>query len=100
MPFAKERRGCVSSLAPTCAVHLDVVTDMSSLTFLSCFKRFLARRSLPSLGVSDNGATFKSAAKIIKSIMEHPNYLSNVKIKWSFNIERAPWWGGFFDRMV
>ena len=21
-------------------------------------------------------------------------------VKWNFNIERAPWWGGFFERMV
>ena len=22
------------------------------------------------------------------------------KIEWRFNLERAPWWGGFFERMV
>ena len=35
--------------------------------------------------------------------MEHPNvqhFMSGINIKWSFNIERAPWWGGFFERMV
>ena len=94
---------CLFTCTTTRSVHLDIVTDMSSLTFLRCFKRFVARRGLPSLVVSDNGATFKSAAKIIKSIVEHPdvqNYLSSVNIKWNFNIERAPWWGGFFERMV
>ena len=71
---------CLFTCTTTRAVHLDIVTDMSSLTFLRCFKRFVARRGLPSLVVSDNGATFKSAAKIIKSIVEHPdvqNYLSS-----------------------
>ena len=26
--------------------------------------------------------------------------LENRRIEWRFNLERAPWWGGFFERMV
>lgn len=25
---------------------------------------------------------------------------SYLKVRWSFNLEKAPWWGGFFERMV
>ena len=32
-----------------------------------------------------------------KAIQE---YLSGVKVEWLFNLERAPWWGGVFERMV
>ena len=28
------------------------------------------------------------------------NHLAGVGIDWIFNIERAPWWGGVFERMV
>ena len=28
------------------------------------------------------------------------NKLSGRKAEWVFNIERAPWWGGIFERMV
>ena len=28
------------------------------------------------------------------------HYLSQVDVKWSFNLEKAPWWGGVFERMV
>ena len=28
------------------------------------------------------------------------SFLLNHKVKWKFNLERAPWWGGFFERMV
>ena len=28
------------------------------------------------------------------------NWLSEHKIKWQFNMSRAPWWGGQFERMV
>ena len=27
-------------------------------------------------------------------------YLLNLKVKWRFNLERAPWWGGFFERLI
>ena len=27
-------------------------------------------------------------------------YLINEQIKWKFNLIRAPWWGGQFERMV
>ena len=53
--------------------------------------------------MSDNGATFKSAAKVIQSIMKHSEvqqYLSDVNRRCSFSIQCAPWWGGFFERMV
>jgi hypothetical protein len=53
--------------------------------------------------VSDNGKTFKAAARTINAIMQPEDikrYLSGRGIEWVFNIERAPWWGGFFERMV
>jgi hypothetical protein len=27
-------------------------------------------------------------------------YLENNKLEWQFNLEKAPWWGGFFERLV
>lgn len=28
------------------------------------------------------------------------NYLATDKIKCRFNLSRAPWWGGFFERLI
>ena len=28
------------------------------------------------------------------------DYLARMNIKWQFNLSRAPWWGGQFERMV
>ena len=53
--------------------------------------------------MSDNGKTFKAAAKAIDTIMRDKDtqqYLSGVKVEWLFNLERAPWWGGVFERIV
>ena len=51
----------------------------------------------------DNGKTFKAAARVIDTIVQHSEvqqYLTRVGVEWSFNVERAPWWGGVFERMV
>jgi hypothetical protein len=53
--------------------------------------------------VSDNGKTFKDAAKFIHLIMNHNEtrtHLSDLVVEWQFNVERAPWWGGVFEHMV
>ena len=52
---------------------------------------------------SDNVKTFKAAGKALKKLYNHPevaNELSSKMIEWKFNLERAPWRGGFFERMV
>ena len=87
----------------TRAVHLDAVSDQSTLTFLRCLKRFAARRGLPRQFVSDNGKTFKAAAKYIQAVFKDSTVkenLADLGTEWFFNIERAPWWGGAFERMV
>ena len=52
---------------------------------------------------SDNGRTFVGAAKWIKQVMQDEkfqNFLAYQGIQWQFNLSRAPWWGGQFERMV
>ena len=53
--------------------------------------------------VSDNAKTFKSASKELEKIINDPTvvkYFAQEKIKWSYNLEKAPWWGGFYERLV
>ncbi len=85
------------------AVHLELVEDLNTSNFLSCFRRFTARRGSPTLIISDNAKTFKSAAKRLTSLFELPgvvNYFANNRIKWEYILARAPWWGGFYERLV
>ena len=85
------------------AVHLHLVPDMSASTFLRSFKRFTARRGLPSRVISDNGKTFKAASKTIQAVLSHnevKRYSSGLGVRWVFNIPKAPWWGGIFERLV
>ena len=45
---------CLFTCCSTRAAHIAVVPNMTSEAFLRCFRRFVARRSRPSLVVPDN----------------------------------------------
>ena len=84
-------------------IHLELVEDLSMGAFIRGLRRFAGRRRTPVLIISDNAKTFKAADKALKNLFNHPevaNELSGKMIEWKFNLERAPWWGGFFERMV
>ena len=53
------------------AVHLDVVPDLTTASFIRSFKRFTARRGLPTRMISDNGKMFKAAAKTLDRVMQN-----------------------------
>ena len=91
------------SCCVTRAIHLELVCNLSAETFLRCLRRFAARGGVPSLIVSDNAKTFKAAEKALRKLYNQTRVKSGLgtkRITWRFNLERAPWWGGFFERMV
>ena len=87
----------------TRAVYLELVETQSLSVFLPSLKRMIARRGRPEKIYSDNFSTFVAAAKWLKKAVmseEVHDFMSNQNIKWQFNMSRAPWWGGQFERMV
>lgn len=71
--------------------------------FLYSLKWYSAWRWFPRKFILDNGATFKGSAKILKAVMsssEVQAHLQGVGIEWSFNLEKARWWGGMFERLI
>ena len=51
--------------------------------------------------LSNNGKTFKSAAKSLEGLFlvdEVAARLADRQVKWRFNVEKAPWWGGFLNK--
>ena len=94
---------CLYTCCVVRAVHLDVVPKLTTTVFIHSLKRFSARWGLPRQFVSDNGKTFKAAARLIDTIIHHQDvhhYLLGVGVRWLFNLERALWWSGVFERMV
>ena len=87
----------------TRAIHLELVPDLSAETFKQTLKKFTARCGTPSLMVSDNAKTFEATAKWLKKLYRDPtvqHFLQENNIRWRFNLSLAPWWGGFFERLV
>ncbi len=87
----------------TRAVHLELTQSLNVPSFLRAFRPFASRRGLLLLLLSDNAKTFKGACKEICKLKRAPevcNYLSSNRITWRFITERAPWWGGFWKRLV
>ena len=52
------------------AVHLVIVSDLTSESFISTLRRFIVRRGKPSLVWSDHGSNFVGAQKELKEIVE------------------------------
>jgi hypothetical protein len=68
-----------------------------------CLKRFIARRGKPKLIYSDNGSTFKATDKWLKQVQRDERLngiLTEFCIEWRFNLSRAAWWGGQFERLI
>ncbi|GFU38732.1 integrase catalytic domain-containing protein [Trichonephila clavipes] len=54
---------CLFICTATKAVHLELVSILSTAAFLAALRRFIARRSCPSTIISDNGSNFKGASE-------------------------------------
>ncbi|XP_069114290.1 uncharacterized protein [Argopecten irradians] len=94
---------CLFTCANTRAVHLEIVQDLTEETFLMAFRRFISRKSLPRVMISDNGTTFVSAAEEIRKLTESTlvhQSLNNYGTTWKFIPKRAPWYGGFWERLI
>ncbi|XP_065062963.1 uncharacterized protein LOC135689604 [Rhopilema esculentum] len=94
---------CLFTCMSTRAVHLELVESLNVESFLRAFRRFAARRGLPSLLVSDNAKTFKSASKDVKHLLRSPRLgesLEKKGVKWQFIVDRSPWQGGAWERLI
>ena len=107
--YIKDRAGeakvyiCIFTCAVTRAVHIEVVKDLTVQTFLLAFRRFSSRKSLPSIMISDNASTFLVAAEDLQRLFESETLqreLEHHNVTWRFIPKRAPWYGGFWERMV
>ncbi|GFX00147.1 integrase catalytic domain-containing protein [Trichonephila clavipes] len=105
----KEVKQCyfaIFTCAVTRGIHLELVSSMSTKHFLLAFRRFISRLGRCSVVYSDNSKSFKAAskdliyfAKILRN-SKFKDFISSRGITWKFIVERAPWWGGFYERRV
>ena len=59
---------CVFVSMSVKAVHLELVSDLSTESFIACLRRFVARRGKPSSIWSDHGTNFVGANRVLKEL--------------------------------
>ena len=99
---------CLFVCFSTKAIHLDLVTDLTTKAFIMCLRRFIARRGKPTRIYSDNGLNFVGAnaelKRLYKFINENENSITDVLstegIKWHFIPPKSPHFGGIWEAGV
>lgn len=87
------------------AVHIELVTDLTTESFISCLRRFSSRRGKPAHIYSDNATNFVGAAKKVqdlhdffsKSNDEIVKLCANDNITWHFIPPNSPHFGGLWE---
>ncbi|XP_055918507.1 uncharacterized protein LOC129950600 [Eupeodes corollae] len=94
----------------TRAVHLELVEDLTTHSFLAALKRFIGRRGLCSVIYSDNATNFIGARnqlhELYKMFMQNENREEIIKtcaadgIEWKTIPPRSPHFGGLWEAAV
>ena len=92
------------------AIHIEVVSDLSTAAFIASLRRFIARRGKPTLLWSNNGTNFVGASRKLKELFEFlnqqktqklmPEFCSTQHIQWKFIPSHAPHFGGLWEAAV
>ncbi|GFS89584.1 integrase catalytic domain-containing protein [Trichonephila clavipes] len=84
------------------AVHLELITSLSTTDFIQDMRRFIARRGRISVMYSDNGTNFTGLNNALRQL-DWTTIESEFRvheIRWKFNPPSSPWWGGFWERLI
>lgn len=94
----------------TKAIHIEVVTSLSTQDFLAAFHRFVSRRGTPSNIFSDNGTNFQGARGDLEDLgrfissssvqQSIQNSTAHLGIQWHFIPPSAPHFGGIWEAGV
>ncbi|UYV63753.1 hypothetical protein LAZ67_2005511 [Cordylochernes scorpioides] len=90
----------------TTTLHLELVSDLSTGSFIVSLRRFTSRRSTPSDIYSDNGINFKGVAKFLNEqyallhASEIQDYITYSEINWHFMPPHAPHFGEIWESNI
>ncbi|XP_074658631.1 uncharacterized protein LOC141911540 [Tubulanus polymorphus] len=94
---------CLFTCTTSKAVHLELVLELTTDGFLRCLRRYAARRGMPRKMISDNAKTYRKTSTELAKFLSDPRlkeFALRNRIEWMFILEKAPWWGGFYERLV
>ncbi|XP_055589771.1 uncharacterized protein LOC129741962 [Uranotaenia lowii] len=87
------------------AVHLEIVSGLSTQSCVMAIRRFIARRGSPATIYTDNGTNFLGANNLLKDQIKNAHegcasVFTNAQTRWYFNPPATPHMGGPWERMV
>ncbi|GFW35806.1 integrase catalytic domain-containing protein [Trichonephila clavipes] len=106
MDLRKWRTNSYELNQSTKATHLEVVSDLTTEAFLACLRRFIAKRSKPSVIWSDNATNFKGARNILSEWNEICKsnriqlFSAEEGIEWNFMPPASPHFGGLWEANI
>ena len=101
-----KRYGAIFTCLNARAVHIELVGNLSTNTFILALRRFISSRGHPKNSFSDNGTNFTGAqrelAKSLKSFDQNriEAELTTQKINWNFSPPVSPWMNGAMEAIV
>ena len=105
----KECHVIIFACMTTRAIHLELVTDRSSDTFLMAFRRFASMRGHPRVCYSDQGTNFTGAQHYLKEVTQNWD-ITKIKstlaedlscdLQWQWNIPHASHQNGVVEALI
>nr|XP_023023541.1 uncharacterized protein LOC111511741 [Leptinotarsa decemlineata] len=86
---------CLFVCSATKALHIELVSDLSTDTFIAALKRFMSRRGRVSYIFSDNATNFVGASRIFMDLMKVAT--QEEQIEWKFIPPSSPHFGGLWE---
>lgn len=101
---------CLFICMSTKAVHLELVSQLTTDAFIACLERFMARRGVPTRIFSDNATNFVGADRRLKELWNHfrkpstqeriTEYCNIKETEWNFIPPASPHFGGLWEAGV
>ena len=94
---------CLFICRTTRAINLEVVTNLSAVSFLQCLRHLLATHGAPRTILSDNHKTFLTRDKFLWDIQKDLDVIAHLQshhTEWRTQVPQAPLMGGHFERLV
>lgn len=109
-PFITKAYVCLFVCMQTRAIHLELVSDLTTDAFLAALRRFTSRRGYPKTIRSDNATNFVGAKTELHELWvlfrnqcatgKITSYCTDKGIEWSFIPPRSPHFGGIWEAGV
>ena len=101
----KKAWGALFTCATVRAIHLEIVKDLSTQSFMHALRRFVVHHGWPHTMISDNGKSFVGTEKELKKLVqEGRNRIEEFsvlhRIRWIFTTPLSPHQGGIYESLI